>query len=246
MFWSVAIGLASLAINGGAKMLTQIQTNLSQPMLRQPNVRGCEASFFASLAGLVGTSFKYRKDEEIYGEGEDAEFHYKVVKGAVRTYKLMRDGRRQIGEFHLAGDFFGLDIGERHRLSAEAVKDSNVLVFKRRQVEALAAHNARAANELWLITANHLQHAEDHMLLLGRKTALERLAAFLLEMDFRNGENGVVELPMLRRDIADYLGLTLETVSRSFSELQSEGAVELDGARHVVLCNRAMLEAMGA
>jgi CRP/FNR family nitrogen fixation transcriptional regulator len=228
-------------------MLTQtIQTNVSQSLLRQCHVGESEASLFVGVTGLTGASFSYRKDEEIYGEGEDAEYLYRVVEGAVRTYKLMRDGRRQIGEFHLAGDFFGLDIGERHRLSAEAVKDSKLLIFRRRQVEALAAGNPQAAHELWLITANHLRHAEEHMLLLGRKTALERLAAFLLEMDGRNGASGSVELPMLRRDIADYLGLTLETVSRSFSELQSEGAVELDGARHVMLSNRAMLEGMGA
>ncbi|WOJ90135.1 helix-turn-helix domain-containing protein [Methylocapsa polymorpha] len=226
-------------------LMQTIRTN-STPVPGRPQFGTFETGLFASAAELSGMSLSYGRDEEIYGEGEDAEFVYKVASGAVRTYKLMRDGRRQIGEFHLAGDFFGFDIGGRHHLTAEAVIDSKVLVFKRRQVEAVVAHNLDAARELWLMTANHLQHAEDHMLLLGRKTARERLAAFLLEMDARNGDTGLIELPMLRRDIADYLGLTLETVSRSFSELQCEGVVELDGARHVTLRKRAMLEAMGA
>lgn len=227
-------------------LIQTIRTNSSRPLFREPQFGAFETGLFGSAAELTGMSFSYGRDEEIYGEGEDAEFVYKVGSGAVRTYKLMRDGRRQIGGFHLSGDLFGLDLGERHHLTAEAVTDSKVLVFKRRQVEALVAHNLDAARELWLMTANHLQHAEKHMLLLGRKTALERLAAFLLEMDVRSGGTGLIELPMLRRDIADYLGLTLETVSRSFSELQCEGVVELDGARHVVLRKRAMLEAMGA
>ncbi|WP_036257465.1 helix-turn-helix domain-containing protein [Methylocapsa aurea] len=227
-------------------LIQTIRTNSSRPLFGEPQLGAFETGLFASTAELSGLSFNYSRDEEIYGEGEHTEFVYKVASGAVRTYKLMRDGRRQIGEFHLSGDLFGLDLGDRHHLTAEAVMDSTVIVFKRRQVEALVAHNHAAARELWLMTANHLKHAEDHMLLLGRKTALERLAAFLLEMDARGGETGLVELPMLRRDIADYLGLTLETVSRSFSELQSEGVVELDGARHVILRKRAVLEAMGA
>lgn len=226
-------------------LMQTIRTNSSRPLLGQPRFGTLPAALFAA-AELTGMCLSYDKDEEVYGEGEDAEFIYKVVSGAVRTYKLMRDGRRQIGEFHLAGDLFGLDIGGVRHLTAEAVTDSKILVFKRRQVEAVVAENLAAAHELWLTTAHHLRHAEDHMLLLGRKTAIERLAAFLLEMDRRSGDKGLIDLPMLRRDIADYLGLTLETVSRSFSELQSEGVVELDGARHVTLRKRRLLEEMGA
>jgi CRP/FNR family nitrogen fixation transcriptional regulator len=103
-----------------------------------------------------------------------------------------------------------------------------------------------SAREMWLMTADHLRHAEDHLLLLGRKTALERLAAFLIEMDIVHGNSCLFDLPMSRRDIADYLGLTLETVSRGFSELQKKQALELSGARHVTLRNRALLNAMGA
>ncbi len=155
-------------------MLVQtIRTNSSRPLPGRSQFGTFDTGLFASAAELLGMSLSYGRDEEIYGEGEDAEFVYKVASGAVRTYKLMRDGRRQIGGFHLAGDLFGLDIGGRRHLTAEAVMDSKIIVFNRRQVEAVVAQNLAAARELWLTTANHLQHAEDHMLLLGRKTAIE-------------------------------------------------------------------------
>jgi CRP-like cAMP-binding protein len=200
------------------------------------------ATLFACTPEILGTSFTYSRDEEIYGEAEETEFVYKVVTGAVRTYKIMRDGRRQIGGFHLPGDYFGFELGTHHILTAEATTASKVLLFKRRQIEALAKHDVGAARELWFVTADHLRHAEEHMLLLGRKTAPERLAAFLLEMDERLGVTGIVELPMSRRDIADYLGLTLETVSRGFSQFQASGIVQLVDARHVVLVKRNKLE----
>src|SRR3954454_5936279 len=94
--------------------------------------------------------------------------------------------------------------------------------------------------QLWSMTAKSLQHAESHMILLGRRTALERVAAFLMEMDARLGHTGSIELPMSRRDIADYLGLTLETISRSMSQLQAGRAIILSGARRLVLDNDAM------
>lgn len=215
----------------------------TRPAALQPRSLGQHSTaLFACTPEVLGTSFTYGRDEEIYGEGEDTEFVYKVVSGAVRTYKIMRDGRRQIGGFHLPGDYFGFNLGPRHLLTAEATTESKVLLFKRSQIEALATHHIDAARELWLMTADHLHHAEDHMLLLGRKTATERLAAFLLEMDTRLGRSGIVELPMSRRDIADYLGLTLETVSRGFSQFQASGIVQLIDARHVVLVKRRRLE----
>ena len=221
-----------------------IETTAKQPIVEWRDFAPCAAPLFACTPEVVGTSFNYARDEEIFGDGEETQFIYKVVTGAVRTSKIMRDGRRQIGRFYLPGEFFGLELGEQHHLTAEAIADSKILLFKRRQIEAMAQRNMDAAREMWLMTADHLRQAEDHLLLLGRKTALERLAAFLIEMDLRHDNSGLFELPMSRRDIADYLGLTLETVSRGFSELQKQRALELDGARHVVLRNRSLLDTM--
>ena len=192
-------------------------------------------------AGLVATEFTYRKDEEIYGEDEPAEYVYQVIRGAVRTYKLLSDGRRQIGAFHLPGDVFGLESSANHRLAAEAILDTTLRLVKRKSLEQSAQSDVRVARDLWSITSGELRHAENHMLLLGRKTAMERVATFLLEMDRRLAKTGLIALPMCRRDIGDYLGLTLETVSRALSELQQQGVLGLSGARQIMLRDRERL-----
>ena len=197
-------------------------------------------------AGLVASEFSYRKDEEIYGEDELAEYVYQVIRGAVRTYKLLSDGRRQIGAFLLPGDVFGLESGTSHRLAAEAVIDTTVRLVKRNGLEQAADVNVQVARKLWGITAGELRHAENHMLLLGRKNAMERVANFLLEMDRRLAVAGMMALPMCRRDIGDYLGLTLETVSRALSQLHDDGVLGFSGARQIVLRNRQRLQTMDA
>jgi len=197
-------------------------------------------------AGLLATEFSYRKDEEIYGEDEPAEYVYQIIRGAVRTYKLLSDGRRQIGTFHLPDDVFGLESGNNHRLAAEAIIDTTVRLVKRSSLEQAAGVDVRVARKLWGMTAGELRHAEDHMLLLGRKSAMERVANFLLEMDRRLAVAGMMALPMCRRDIGDYLGLTLETVSRALSQLHGEGVLGFSGARQIVLRNRQRLRNMDA
>jgi CRP/FNR family transcriptional regulator, nitrogen fixation regulation protein len=229
-------------------MLTQ---SLSTPVIGSninPAVRPITDHFgaIAGHAGLVGSEFGYKKDEEIYGEDEPAEYVYQVISGAVRSYKLLSDGRRQIGAFHLPGDVFGLESGATHRLAAEAIIDTTVRLVKRRSLEKAAGVDVQLARKLWAITAGELRHAEDHMLLLGRKTAMERVATFLLEMDRRLAVAGMMALPMCRRDIGDYLGLTLETVSRALSQLQTQGVLGFSGARQVQLRNRDRLRDMEA
>src|SRR3954463_3537687 len=105
------------------------------------------------LGNLIATTFRYRKDEEIFGEGEPAEYVYQVVRGAVRTYKLLSDGRRQIGSFHLPGDIFGLESGTSHRLAAEAIIDTTVRLVKRRSLEQAAGTDVQVARKLWTMTA---------------------------------------------------------------------------------------------
>jgi CRP/FNR family transcriptional regulator, nitrogen fixation regulation protein len=170
--------------------------------------------------------FTYKKGTEIYGQGEPAKYVYHVKSGAVRRYKLLSDGRRQIGAFHLAGDIFGLENAATHRFTAEAIVKTTVQLIERQSLEFVAETDAIVARNLLSMTTSNLQHAENHILLLGRKTALERVAAFLHEMDLRLTAAGVMSLPMSRRDIADYLGLTLETVSRAVSQLHRASVLE--------------------
>ena len=194
-------------------------------------------------AQFLLSEFKYNRGAEIFGEAEPAEYVYQVVEGAVRSYKLLSDGRRQIGAFHLVGDIFGLENGSAHRFTAEAIVDTTVRLAKRVSLEHVAEEDATVARDLLDMTTNNLQHAENHMLLLGRKTSLERVAAFLLEMDSRLNAAGVMALPMSRRDIADYLGLTLETVSRALSCLHEKGILGFVGQtqRQIVLLDRPEL-----
>lgn len=161
----------------------------------------------------------------------------------MRTYKLLSDGRRQINSFHLPGDMFGLENGASHRFTADAVVETSVRIMKRNSLVNVMASRMTGAGSLLRLVTRNLEHAEMHMLLLGRKTALERVAAFLLEMDDRLMHPGVLVLPMSRRDIADYLGVTLETVSRALSILKDEGLLHFDGPtqRRIVLRDRVKL-----
>jgi CRP/FNR family nitrogen fixation transcriptional regulator len=187
--------------------------------------------------------FTYKKGAEIYGEKDPAEYVYQVKRGAVRSYKLLTDGRRQIGAFHLVGDIFGLENGGMHRFTAEAVIKTTVRFISRRSLERAAEGNTVVARNLIGMTASNLEHAENHMLLLGRKSSLERVAAFLLEMDRRLSGSDVMTLPMTRQDIADYLGLTLETVSRALSKLHHTGVLDFNEhkQREIVLRDRQRL-----
>ena len=195
---------------------------------------------------LMGAPLNVERNAEVYGEGEEAEYAYRVVRGVVRTYKLLNDGRRQISAFHFPGDVFGLDASDEHRFTAEAVSDVTVVFVKRSALLATAARDGEVANALWMMAADELRRAHEHMLLLGRKSAQERIAAFLLEMAERAEPADAVELPMSRLDIADYLGLTIETVSRTLTLLENAATIELPSTRRIHLCNRAALSRLNA
>jgi CRP-like cAMP-binding protein len=194
---------------------------------------------------LMGAPMTFSRNAEIYGENEPADYLYKVVSGTVRTYKVLTNGRRQIGAFYLPGDIFGLETGERHAFSAEAITDAKVLVIKRSTVMALAARDNDVTRQLLSFTGLELQRMQDHIMLLI-KTAQERVATFLLEMADRIETSDEVELPMSRQDIADYLGLTIETVSRTLTQLENVQAIALPTSRRIVLRNLSALKRLNA
>jgi CRP-like cAMP-binding protein len=194
---------------------------------------------------MMGAQMSFPRNAEIYGEGEAADYIYRVVSGAVRTYKVLADGRRQVGGFYLPGDMFGLEPGDEHTFSAEAIAESTVLVIKRSAVTALAERDTEVARQLWNLTGRELRRVQDHILLLI-KSAHERVATFLLEMAERVSGGNAVDLPMSRQDIADYLGLTIETVSRTLSHMESLATIEVPSSRRIVLRNRAALSRLNA
>jgi CRP/FNR family nitrogen fixation transcriptional regulator len=196
--------------------------------------------------GVDGVKMTYTADEEIFGEGEPAGYVYRVMSGLVRTYRILADGRRQISEFFLPGDVFGLQAGPDYRLSAEAVTDCGLVALRRSHLADRATQDSITAQKLWALTLHHLRRSEEHMLLLGRKSASERLAWFLMDMAERIPAPDQVDLPMSRQDIADYLGLTIETVSRTMTQLREDSLIELPSSRRVVLRNRGALNEMSA
>ncbi|MGA7485691.1 MAG: helix-turn-helix domain-containing protein, partial [Xanthobacteraceae bacterium] len=198
-----------------------------------------------STIELMGALVPFARNTEIYGENEPADYLYKVASGTVRTYKVLVDGRRQIGGFYLPGDIFGLETGDEHTFSAEAITDCKIIVIKRSAVVALAARDNRVARQMWELTARELQRAQDRILVLI-KSAQERVAGFLLEMADRASQGGAVELTMSRQDIADYLGLTIETVSRTLTQLEKTATIELSTSRRILLRNRSALNRLNA
>lgn len=192
---------------------------------------------------LMGAAMSYPRNSEIFGEKEPAEYLYKVISGCVRTYKILTDGRRQIGGFYLPGEVFGLSFGDEHTMSAEAITDSKVLVIKRSAINAVADRDPSIGRELFKLTAQELRRVQDRVLLLI-KSAQERVAGFLLEMAGRVVANNAIELPMSRQDIADYLGLTIETVSRTLSALERSAAIALPSSRRIILRDRTALNRM--
>lgn len=175
----------------------------------------------------AATTVRVNKEQTIYAEGDPAEFCYRIVGGCARTVKLMEDGRRQVVEFLLPGDLLGFDPFETCGLGAEAVTPLVLHAYRRSAVEGLADHDPAAARRLRTLAAAGLRSAWERMTLLGRKTAVERIASFLLEMNTRlqHPSAGRIVLPMGRGDIADHLGLTMETVCRLLSSLRQGGTI---------------------
>jgi CRP/FNR family nitrogen fixation transcriptional regulator len=200
----------------------------------------------ADVFSMIGAPLNVDRNAEIYGEGEPAEYVYWVTKGVVRTYKLLSDGRRQINAFLLPGDVFGLEDTEDHRFTAEAICNTTVAFLKRSALIEVATRINDVARDMWMTASAELRRAHDHMLLLGRKSAQEKIAAFLMEMAERADHTDLVELPMSRLDIADYLGLTIETVSRTLTLLESSSTIELPSTRRIRLCNRAALSRLNS
>jgi CRP/FNR family nitrogen fixation transcriptional regulator len=194
---------------------------------------------------MMGAPTAFSRNEEIFGEGEPAEYLFKVKVGGARTFNTLNDGRRQIGAFYLPGDIFGLEAGDIYSVSAEAITRSRILAIKRTEIMARAADDVATVQLVLDLTTKELQRTQGHILLL-LKTAQERVVGFLLELAKHEDNQNDFELRMTRQDIADYLGLTIETVSRTLTRLESVSTISLPSSRHVILCNRPALERLNS
>lgn len=184
--------------------------------------------------------------ETVFSEGESAENVYEVIQGVVRLYKLLADGRRQITGFLFPGDLLGFAHGGHYIYAAEAITELRLRRYSRARFERMVDEVPGLAQHILKVTFAELRGAQDQMLLLGRKSAAEKIASFLLNMAERQGNAEEVRLAMGRADIADYLGLTKETVCKTLSELKREGVIAAQSASCIELRDRGQLEELAA
>jgi CRP/FNR family nitrogen fixation transcriptional regulator len=190
----------------------------------------------------IGTRLSFSRNHEIYAEGDGSDCWYNVVSGTVRVCKLLADGRRHIAEFCFSGDCFGVDRGSERPYSAEAVDDVVVMRYQRKTTERTIDENPALARHLRNSMLRDLANAHGRTLLLARMTAPERVATFLLEMFERRDRTKSLDLPMSRNDIADYLGLTIETVCRVLSLFKREDIIAIPSPHRIELLDRRALE----
>lgn len=202
---------------------------------------GCLAALKA-----IGTISRFGRNETIFSEGDQASYSFKIVSGAVRLYKLLPDGRRQIAEFRLAGDFFGMEAAAEYALTAEALSDAVVVRYARNRLDRLEDEQVNLRRDLLNLLRRDLSAAQTHLIMLGRQTAKERIASFLVQLAERQNatDGSSVEVPMGRQDMADYLGLTIETVCRAISDLKRARVIAIPDRHHIVVRDMDALQSV--
>ena len=183
---------------------------------------------------------RYRRDAMIVCEGDPTEYILLVVGGVARSGRTNRDGSRHIAAFHFPGEPFGWCGNPAHSLFAEAATETLVLFLKRSTLLATAIRDSRIASYLLTATANELQRAQEHSMILSRPAKC-RVATFLIDLSIRMGKSTYLDLPMPYRDIADHLGLTVETLSRTITALEKSGSIARASYRTLALRDRASL-----
>jgi CRP/FNR family transcriptional regulator len=215
----------------------------------------CQAREFSACAPLTAEEQKrlaaitrtidIAAHRSIFGEADSAEYVYTITAGTVKIYKLLSGGRRQITGFLFAGDFLGLIDNEAYAYSAEALVPTRLCRFPRRKLEALLGEIPHLEQRLLAMASHELAAAQDQMVLLGRKSAYERVVSFILMLSNsarRHGRPGApIFLAMSRSDIADYLGLTAETISRIFTSLKKQELIELLDEKRIRLSKMSVL-----
>ncbi len=199
------------------------------------------------LVHNLASSAELQPGQALFEQGDPLPFVFNVVSGTLRLYSLLADGRRQITGFARPGDFLGLHVGEECPFSAEAVTDVRVCRFERRDLETLSESHPQLCHRILDLKNRELARAQEQLVVLGRKTPMEKVASFLLQ-EMQAGSPGgsggsvAVDLHMTRGDIADYLGLTIETVSRTFTKLRQSQAIRLPRAERVEIDHPDRLE----
>lgn len=218
-----------------------VMENSQPPVAHFANGHDCEA------VTTYGHDSSLRSGQALFRDGDEANFIYEVVSGVVRTSKLLSDGRRQVLSFGYHGDIIGFSHDDMHHCDCEALADVKLRVVNRNVFNSKMAVNPALCIQLLKRAAAEVNDMQEHFLMLGRKSAIEKIASFLVVLLEREGEqNGCktcFSLPMSRSDIADFLGLTIETVSRSLTKLRKKNIIELPDPHRVCVLNTKALRA---
>ena len=209
--------------------------------------RGLDAPTLSGMRSL-GTMQRLHAEQSVFHEGDPAKRVFMVTHGALKLYTLLADGRRQVTGFMFPGDFLGISVDQDYAFSVEALEPAELWWFSRDAFDRFVGDHPKVEHELYRLAAHELAAAQQQMVLLGRKSAAERLASFFLSLLERSEHiSGTVEtgfsLPMSRLDIADYLGLTKETVSRMLSDLRNRRLIRLKTQNYVEVLDRNSLRA---
>ena len=191
---------------------------------------------------------EFEDKEAIFLQQEQSKNLYNITKGNVKIYRLLSDGRIQIIGFLYPGDFFGSYKKEKYNYSAESIGDLRLCVFNQQSLDNYLEENMNLAKELLHMTSHELTLAQDRMMVLGKMNASERVAKFILNISkqrLRIGwQNNPISIPMTRQDIADYLGLTLETISREFSKLKAANTIKFLTSKQIYITDRDKLSSI--
>ncbi|MEQ1756220.1 MAG: helix-turn-helix domain-containing protein [Micropepsaceae bacterium] len=214
---------------------------------RKSDICGSMSDADIKMVASSSSRIRLKTGDTLVWDGDEARHAYVVTQGTLRASKANDDGRRQVLSFMFVGQFIGIPSDHMHHHSVEALTDSEVCRFERRKLEELLQKYPAVDKGYRTGTARQLENAHEHAFALGRRTAMERVAAFLLELSTSGcpkTSSRTLKLPMTRNDIADFLGLTLETVSRAFSRLKSVGAIALPSAQEVEIKDEERLKAL--
>lgn len=193
-----------------------------------------------------GMTVKFTRNETVYSKGDEARFSFKVIEGAVRLSRIFADGRRQIVNFLLPDETFGIELSETYSSTAEAVGDVVALRCPRICIAQMTAGDPDISQKRLAMFSKSLAAAEQHVAMLGHQSAKERVASFFLALELqRSGETEhTLDLPLSRQDIADYLGLTIETTCRALSELKRQHIIDAPSRRRIVIRDMRGLKAI--
>jgi CRP/FNR family nitrogen fixation transcriptional regulator len=212
--------------------------------LSTPHTRVCPSAQPLKAMESIATIISCRRGQEIHGPTNPVEHCYLALSGAAKEYTLLADGRQRIVDFLLPGDFFGFAARTEHEFMIEAIVDDTVLArYPRRELNALAENDPQFAQLIREIALETISRSRTQILTLGRVNGPQKVGAFLLEMAQRSSNGGdAFDLPVSRYDMADYLGLTVETVSRALTRLRSRGAIRIDNGRRITIVDYEALD----